>query len=119
MTRWIALLVLGAVLLVVFALVGEGGAMSRVAGMDKDRIQVAVDDVGGMAASGAGLAAEPGGSEPSGEIVRPTVVDDFEGDSAEIDMEADTAAEIDEPVAEHELLTADQIDENNFDPRIG
>lgn len=118
MTRWIALLVLGAVLLVVFALVGEGGAMSRVAGMDKDRIQVAVDDVGGMAASGAGLAPEPGDSGQAGPIVRPTVVDDLEGESPEIDLEPDMASEIEEPVAEHELLTADQIDENNFDPRI-
>ena len=78
----------------------------------------AVDDVGGMAATGAGLAPEPGDSGQPGPIVRPTVVDDFEDDSAEIDMEADMASAVEQPVAEHDLLTADQIDENNFDPRI-
>lgn len=119
MTRWIALLVLGAVLLVVFALVGEGGAMSRVVGMDKDRIQVAVDDVGGMAASGAGLTPDPGDIGPSGAIVRPTVVDDFESESEANDSDSDGAYEVDSPVQDGELLTADQLDENNFDPRIG
>lgn len=117
MNRNVWLLFAGIVLLVAFALVGKDGAMSRVAGMDRDELGAAVERVAPTRQPGtwAGLP-DPGGDED--EIVRPTVVDGSEPPAAEamveepaLDAEVEPETELPPDIAEG--------DDVPFDPRIG
>lgn len=121
MNRTVALLVLGAILTVVSLLVDKDGAMSRLAGMDEDRIQAAVDNVGSNAMTGAGLEQDRREVGSSDRIVHPDPVGEF-------DEEPEFSADEAEPAAESEELPAaelagsggpDQPNLTSFDPRIG
>lgn len=121
MNRTVALLVLGAVLAVVSMLVDKDGAMARLAGMDEDRIQAAVNDVGSKAATSAGLDSESAEIGTSDRIVQPEPAGDTDEEPADPAGEPELAAERDElPGAE--MLGSGGPDLPNltsFDPRIG
>ena len=118
MTKGTALLVLGAILLVVMTLVGDGGTMARIAGMDQDRIEGAVDEIGMKATESAGLSAT---AAEEGAIVRPTVVGEAEPPAEfEPDYEADNQAEVEaDTVADETDAIPYEIDTTGFDPRTG
>lgn len=118
MTKGTALLMLGAILLIVMGLVGNGGTMSRIAGMNQDRIEGAVDEIGMRATASAGFSAT---AAEEGAIVRPTVVGEAEPTSEfESDTEDDVQVEYEPDLpAEESSAVAPEMNTTGFDPRIG
>lgn len=115
------MLMLGAILLIVINLVGKDGTMSRVAGMDRGQIQVAVDDVGSKASQSAGLSTPfDDGAQPA-RIVRPTLADDVDADDGEVVADAEQGPEYSAPeaLADHSDASPGVMDEEGFDPRVG
>lgn len=128
MTLRLFLLVVCAVLMLVNMLTGPGGAMSRVADMDRDRLASSIDDVGQQAfagqnpdrragsAPGAAGPAEPGaGFDEDGDSYAEAEADDpdFGGDFS---LPDDPGVR---PVSPYLDSAPPVPDPDNFDPRIG
>lgn len=121
MNRTTALLMLGAILLIVVNLLGEGGAVSRVAGMEKTQIASAVDTIGDTATRGAGFAGSAAPDDATGEVVRPAVVDDDGAVVEDLIDQSEIDTEFDEPIASGEESNSSpaEMKQQGFDPRIG
>ena len=114
MTKTTALLLLGAIMVIVASLVGKDGTVAHVASMDQDRLAAAINDQSKPSSGGQPVPTFHSGTAGLPEIVNPTIVDE-----TDLELEDDMAAEL--PVEDFSNHTAesDGGDSGAFDPRIG
>lgn len=120
MTRTTAMLILGAILLIVANLFGKDGTMARVAGMEKDELQASIDRAAPPPAGPAWASSrDTGESEPVQPVTltdRDEMIEDL-ADEAD-DDEQDQAASQDD-LADSSDTRPENADGNAFDPRVG
>lgn len=120
MNRATALLVLGALMLIVVNLFGTDGTMSRVAGMNKNELRASIDRAAPPVPGTSPWSG--GGDADSMAIVQPTVVGDPDDVVADIaDLAESIEADSVDPGAlpQQSGSVPEANNETSFDPRIG
>lgn len=114
MTKTTALLLLGAIMVIVASLVGKDGTVANVASMDQSRLAAAINDQGDSRGYVQPIAPVQSEITEPAEIVTPTIVDE-----SDFEPEEDVTEEL--PVEDLGNHTADSdgINTGAFDPRIG
>lgn len=119
MTRTTAMLILGAILLIVANLFGEDGTMARVAGMEKEELQASIDRA---APPPAGPAWASSRDTAESDPVQPVTLSDRDEmieDLADQADDEDDQATAPDNLADSSDTGPESADGNAFDPRVG